>query len=550
VKAFAAAIVIGLAACVTLAARQATVLKIKVTIVDAEGRVRPVPRHPLLISDNPATASPQRVVTGLDGTAEIHLRPGNYTVESDEPLVFQGKSYEWTQTLDVPAGRTMTLDLTAANAQVEAVAAGAGATTLASAEANASIVLVDWESSVLSIWTPTRQGAGFVIDARGLIATNQSLVGGAASVEVQLSATEKFMARVVAADADKNVAILWLDPQPLAAARPVKLGSAAADGKPPVAEQERVFAIEPSIAGVRHLTSGAVKKIDAHAIESDVNLDRASSGAPLFNASGEVVAITSAGDEDRSGRDEFSSRAVRIEEARSVIATAVKALQGAAPPAVRLPVEPDRTFSEESMRQAVRGRAGSLAAYQVAAADFDVSVITPLLVYGAQHGVDRATERERAAAPRDPGQMQTALAALEDFGNWSDYVSDYPQVVLIRVTPKLAESFWTTMARGAAQTQGMALPPVKRPKSNFASLRLTCGDAEVAPIHPFKIEHRINETSMIYEGLYVFAPESIGPQCAAVKLTLFSEKEPAKGDTRIIDPRIVEQIAKDFASYK
>jgi hypothetical protein len=185
----------------------------------------------------------------------------------------------------------------------------------------------------------------------------------------------------------------------------------------------------------------------------------------------------------------------------------------------------------------------------VPATDFDVSVITPVLVYGAQHGPDRAIERERAGAPRNPAQMQPALAALEDFGNWSDYVSDYPPVVLVRATPKLAEGFWTTVARGAAQTQGVAIPPIKRPKGNFASMRVDCDGREITPIHPFRIERRINETTVIYEGLYVFPPDAIGPQCTSVKLTLVSEKDP-KPDTRVVDPKIVEQIQKDLAGYR
>src|SRR5437868_3646407 len=104
------------------AAAQPAVLRIKVTILDADGRARPVPRHALLISENPTSNAPQRVVTALDGIAEARLRPGNYTVESDEPLIFQGKAYEWRQTLDVLPGRQTSLELTAANAQIEAAA--------------------------------------------------------------------------------------------------------------------------------------------------------------------------------------------------------------------------------------------------------------------------------------------------------------------------------------------------------------------------------------------------------------------------------------------
>src|SRR5438876_5712184 len=72
-----------------------SVLHIKVTLTNAAGAVMPVADHPLLISDNPSTSTPRRVVTGADGTADVRLRPGNYTVESDEPFAFNGKGYQW-----------------------------------------------------------------------------------------------------------------------------------------------------------------------------------------------------------------------------------------------------------------------------------------------------------------------------------------------------------------------------------------------------------------------------------------------------------------------
>ena len=64
-------------------AQAPSVLHIKIVLLDADRKATPVPRHALLISDNPATAPPRRVVTATDGTADVRLRPGNYTVESD-----------------------------------------------------------------------------------------------------------------------------------------------------------------------------------------------------------------------------------------------------------------------------------------------------------------------------------------------------------------------------------------------------------------------------------------------------------------------------------
>src|SRR5882672_3178819 len=103
------------------AGQELSVLHIKVVVVDAERKATPVPRHALLISDNPASAPPRRIVTALDGTADVRLRPGSYTVESDRPITFHGKAYQWTQIVEIAAGSDAVLDLTADNAEVEAV---------------------------------------------------------------------------------------------------------------------------------------------------------------------------------------------------------------------------------------------------------------------------------------------------------------------------------------------------------------------------------------------------------------------------------------------
>src|SRR5204863_6093791 len=160
--------------------------------------------------------------------------------------------------------------------------------------------------------------------------------------------------------------------------------------------------------------------------------------------------------------------------------------------------------------------------------DFDVAWITPVLTYGAQ-----ASGRERRSRTRAPDTAQTLLQPLMDFSNWSEYVADFPPVLLVRVTPKLVEGFWTTVARGAARTQGVALPPIKHFKSGFSRMRAFCGEAEVTPIHRFKLEQRVSETDAIYEGLYVFDPGALGPHCGTVKLVMYAEKAPEKSDTRV-----------------
>jgi S1-C subfamily serine protease len=519
-------------------------LRITVTVVDAGNRVRPVPRHALLISDNPSSAPPRRVVTDAEGIAALRLRPGNYTVESDEPLVFQGKAYEWRETLDVAAGRDLTLELTAAKASVTTSAA---AETLSAADATPSELAMRWQESVVTIWSRTARGAGFLIDRRGLILTNQRILGTATTAEVQLTATLKVTGRVVVNDAARDVGVLWIDPSAVSSMEPMKLAYAQ-DGKPALARDQQVFAID--LAGIeqRALASGRIAHVDAKAIESDVRIERTSAGVPLMLASGDVIGIT-VPDDARTGTYNGRLQAVRIDEARAAIAEAERATAGKTPPpAAPLPVEPQQSFAESALRAAIPQRVVNVDNYSLSSADFDVTFITTPLSYASQHPAERTTGATKPGGQQNIGDPSAVQRALEDFGNWSEYVATVPPVLLIRATPKMVEGFWTGVGRQAARTQGVELPAFKHVKTSFVAMRLYCGDTEIAPIHPFKIERRLDNDSAVSEGLYAFDPSAIGSKCGKVRLVLFSEKAPDKGDERVVDTKVLEQIARDFTA--
>ena len=532
----------------------ASVLHIKVVLQDPAGQVTPVPRHRLLITDNPATSTPRLITTGLDGTADVRLRPGNYTVESDKPVVFHGKAYQWIQTLDVRAGRDSTLELTAANAEVDS-ATSTETTPGTALENDPSFLLPRWQDSVVGLWTPTTHASGFVIEiaggASGLIATNQRVVGTATSVEVQLTPAVKVGATVLASDAARDVAILWIDPKSIASVRPIPLVCGQAQPAP-VASGQEIFTIGVPLRQSKGMTSGTVRRIHAQEIEiEDLTLARGSAGGPVFTARGELVGITSVVDESDQNRG-GDPRVVRSESACEVASVAqTKMKTAAAPAAAPLPVEPVRPFPPDALRKAAEGRAGSLNPYQISSSDFDVAFITPVLTYGAHYQAEQMRKRRTTSKDtRTPEPEPQLVRPLLDFANWSDYVADFPPVLLIRVTPRLTEGFWTSVGRVAAQTQGVSIPPIKRFKSGFGRMRAFCGDKEVTPIHPFKLEQRVSESDAIFEGLYVFDPGAFTPECGTVKLVLYSEKEPGKGDTRVVDPKIIQQIWQDFDPYR
>jgi hypothetical protein len=522
-------------------AQQASVLHVKVLLLDAARQPTPVPHHALLISEDPPSTPPRRVVTTAEGIADVRLRPGNYIVESDRPVAFEGRVYQWTQRIAISAGRDSTLELNAANA-AEATSPSGG-----SLETDPAFLLNRWGRSVVGLWTPLAHGAGFVVDAaNGLVATYARLTGSMSDVEVQVTPEIKVRARIAAADPEKDVAILQVDPAVVASIPPL-VPDCAAPASARLATGQEFVAIAVPLRGPKDLVTGEVVGGAAHSIEADLRLAPVAAGGPVF-AAGRLAGLTSAtGSDTDDSRARFVSRIVALDAVCAVLSSAAKAPPAAAPPdGTHLPVDPTRSFPAEALKAIVARRAGSLSPPQISSADFDVAFITPVHTYGAQSAP--FTRTRQGAGVVDAGSP--SLRPVRDFANWSDYVGDFLPVLLVRATPKLVEGFWATVARGAAQTQGVALPPIKRVKAGFARMRAFCGDQEVTPIHPFKIERRLSESEAIYEGLYAFDADALGPACATVKLTLYSDKQPDKADTRPVDPQIIQEIAKDFAAYR
>ena len=525
-----------------------SILHIKVVVIGAAQKPMPVPRHALLISDNPPTATPRRVVTDIDGTANVRLRAGNYTVESDEPFIFDSKAYNWTQVVDIVAGRDSVLELTAANAEIGAAAAGS-ASSEKPGDVSVSALLGEWQDSVVALWTPTTHASGFLIGTEGLLVTNQRVIGNATSVEAQLTPDLKVAASVLAADPDKDVAILRINPAPAASIRAVPLGCGEAAETTVVKDQE-IVTIGSPLRETKGPRFGTVSAVDSHAIESDLVIPAGSSGGPVFTSAGNLVGMTSVVDEEDLRR-RGAARVIRSDSVCEVATAArAKLKDGTLPGDAHLPVEPSRPFPPDALKEAVSRRAGSLSPYQIPSTDFDISFITPVMVYGAQERAAQMSSRDRGGAGGSSEGGLPSLRLVLDFGNWSDYVAEIPPVLLVRVTPKMVESFWTKVARGAAQTQGMQLPPFKRMRTGFSRMRAYCGDTEVAPIHPLKIEQHVSGSETLYEGLAVFDPAALGPSCTTVKLVVFSEKEPQKADTRAVDPKVIQQIWDDFAPYR
>jgi hypothetical protein len=214
---------------------------------------------------------------------------------------------------------------------------------------------------------------------------------------VQLSRSIKVAGTVVESDRQRDIALVRINPMVMASIAPVPLGCARST-PPAVARGQEIFALAAPLRQDKGWTPGTVNRVDARAIAVDISLATGGTGGPVFIASGDLVGISALPDE----RDEprrGAARVVRIDGACELVATAAKKVKDAlAPSGTHLPVEPAEPAPIDAFKDLVTRRAGSLLPYQMAASEFDVGFITPLLAFAAQS---------------QPNQ---------NFSNWSDYV--------------------------------------------------------------------------------------------------------------------------------
>jgi len=139
------------------------------------------------------------------------------------------------------------------------------------------------------------RGAGIVVEADlGLIVTCNHLVQSADTISVNLADGRRFDAKITAADESSDLAVLRILASGLTAARIGKSievvpgDFAIAIGDPLGLSHSVSFGMISAL----HRTWPGISYRDL--IQTDVLLDRGSSGGPLFNLRGEIIGIISA----------------------------------------------------------------------------------------------------------------------------------------------------------------------------------------------------------------------------------------------------------------
>src|SRR5712664_4423811 len=402
-------------------------VRVRVILVDQELTQKPVPFFVVSLKSGAKAAE---VKTGLEGTAEAQLQPGRCTVSSPKAAELGSRRFSWNIQVAL-SGPEQNIDLTNDNAKVEETAAPASSAKAATNDLTEQFKRL--KNTVVTVRSESGHGTGFFVDGKGFILTNQHVVGNTEYLAVQFDRTHKVVAKLIAADLQKDVALLSVNIAALPNVSPAPLYRAEGS-RAPVQEGERVFTIGSPLSLDKIITTGIVSKVEPHAIMSEININPGSSGGPLFNSAGQVIGLTTFGTRGEGGPG--VSGIVRIEAALALLEQNRTKATGTPPPGALLPIEPDTPYPVEGLKEALRAEKYDSRPYYFPAGDFNIALSTPPLDYREQEEKRLQAEREHKKRNKKQQSADESTGGSDEPKEWEEEAGAHPAVFAIYVMPK------------------------------------------------------------------------------------------------------------------
>ena len=240
--------------------------------------------------------------------------------------------------------------------------------------------------AVVQVSTDDGSGSGFLVTPFGHIATNYHVIRNSRYLAVQFPDGRKVKASVAAVNPHFDMAILKVNSEVVKDIEPL-----------PILPEEKEASVKVGIPVVAIgsplnqkflMTQGILSKVDETTVLGDFLLQAGNSGGPLMNREGEVLGINTFGEANIAGairvgtlRDYLSSPELIAES----IEIEPSANQLRSISTVRYPVD--------VLNHKVENETLDFDAYKFKAGDFNVTVITPVLIAKLQ----AAAEKRRAS---------------------------------------------------------------------------------------------------------------------------------------------------------
>jgi serine protease Do len=175
-------------------------------------------------------------------------------------------------------------------------------------------------------------GSGVIIDAKGIVLTNNHVVEDADQVEVQLYNHQKFDAKVIGTDPRTDIAVIKIDDKNITDKNVIKLGSSEklrvgelvmAIGSP--LQDNLAQTVTMGIVSAKGRSIGILRNQAGYEnfIQTDAAINPGNSGGAMVNMDGELVGINSA-IASQSGGNEGIGFAVPVDIAKRVMKSIIK----------------------------------------------------------------------------------------------------------------------------------------------------------------------------------------------------------------------------------
>jgi hypothetical protein len=185
---------------------------------------------------------------------------------------------------------------------------------------------------------------------------------------------------------------------------------------------------------------------------------------------------------------------------------------------------------------------------------YNVAVITPVLNYwlSDKFRIEAQKQKDRRSQNK-PGATRENFRPLDDLKQWAEYLGEYKPTIQIEARPSIDRDLRLAYAIKDISPKG--IPPMRlKFKTDFYRMKLLCGNQEVEPIHPGKIENVVDVSNatvvirdVVSEGIYTYPADAISTKCSTVTLQIFSPKEADKPESKTLSPKTIARITADFA---
>lgn len=423
---------------------------------------------------------------------------------------------------------------------------------------------------VFTVFGDEGSGSGFLVDSLGIILTNDHVVGVSERIRVKLDDSTRVDAYLLATDPKRDVAAIWVNPE-VVRGRPVLPLATPSDTM--VFEGEKVLALGSPLHQESAMTTGIVSKLQPTAIISDVNINHGSSGGPLVNMDGVVVAINTFGDFSTNGGPGISG-SINIGEAFNALLSARKLVVSGSPPSPkRLAVASSVPFPLDSLQAAAQTESFDSGAYavsdQISTGRFEVTLNTP--VYQAwkeyRYEVAMAKNVHRREKQGNPA-LTNPYDPLREMREWMRYTDrDYVPVVTLQIAPKAGETGGSVFGNivGTALLGASYRPThVMAFKSDFKDVRVTRDGIEVEDVGRARVMVPLAfarstwsadfvGSDMARVGIFQCDPvwfRPIAGHAPKVQVTITSVEHPDKPTTCDLPEASVQRVWKDFTAYR